>query len=87
MVFLYRAKMRLARETGSRTLRSDAVCSLACVWLSLVLLAGSALYAAFGIWWADSLSALLIAGLIAREGWEGVSEPDGCSCGSDCQGG
>lgn len=85
MVFLYRAKMRLAREAGSRTLRSDAICSLACVWLSLVLLVGSALYAALGIWWADSVSALLIAGLIAREGWEGVSEPDGCSCGSDCQ--
>ena len=85
MVFLYRAKMRLARESGSQTLRSDAVCSLACVWLSIVLLVGSALYAAAGIWWADSLSALLIAGLIAREGWEGVSEPDGCSCGHDCK--
>jgi divalent metal cation (Fe/Co/Zn/Cd) transporter len=68
------AKRRTAAALGSPTLRADAQETLLCAWLSAALLAGLALNAALGWWWADPLAALAIAGLAVREGreaWEG----------------
>lgn len=87
MVFLWRAKLRAARALDSAALRSDAACSLACIQLSGVLMAGSLVYLAFpALWWADAGAALLLAGLIAREGLEGIRAArrpgftGGCGC-------
>ncbi len=87
MVFLWRAKLRTARALDSATLRSDAACSLACIQLSAVLFLGSLLFLAVpALWWADAVAGLALAGLIAREGWEGIRaarHPDftgGCGC-------
>ncbi len=68
------AKRRTAIDLGSPTLRADAQETFLCAWLSAALLAGLALNAAFGWWWADSLAALAIAALAVKEGreaWEG----------------
>ncbi len=68
------AKRRTAADLGSPTLRADAQETFLCAWLSAALLAGLALNAALGWWWADSLAALAIAALAVKEGreaWEG----------------
>ena len=89
MVFLWRAKLAVARVLDSRALAMDAACSRACIQLSAVLLAGSlAFLVAPALWWADAVAALGLAILIAREGiegWRATSRPDfegGCGCGA-----
>lgn len=74
MLWLARAKRRLARELGSEAMEADAFQTTACWWLSLAALARVGLNGLFGWWWADPLAALIIAGLIAREArdaWRG----------------
>ncbi|MDI6740254.1 MAG: cation transporter [Candidatus Edwardsbacteria bacterium] len=85
MYWLYTAKMRVAKALDSKALKSDAVCSLACIWLSAVLLIGSGVYYVTKLWWVDSTAALVIAGLILREGIENIRSSlqpdfDGCCC-------
>lgn len=88
MLFLWREKRHAARALDSRTLASDAACSLACMKLSAVLLAGSLLFLlAPRLWWADATAAIVLGIFIAREGWEMVRaarRPEfsgGCGCG------
>jgi divalent metal cation (Fe/Co/Zn/Cd) transporter len=74
MALLARAKTRIGRETGSRTLVADSGQSKLCVWLSASTLAGLAANAALGWWWADPAAALVIAVLAlseGREAWRG----------------
>lgn len=87
MVWLWRAKRATARALDSRALEGDAACSLACIQLSAVLLAGSAVYALVPrLWWADAIAGLGLAILIAREGismLRAARKPDfqgGCGC-------
>lgn len=88
MGFLWRAKQAAATALDSRTLAMDAACSLACLQLSGVLLAGSLLYAVQPAWWwADGVAGLGLAWLIGREGrggWRAAGRIDfgeGCGCG------
>ena len=79
MVWLARAKRRAAVGLGSRALEADAFQTTACWWLSLITLAGLALNAAFGWWWADPAAALGMTVFLVREGseaWRG----DDCGC-------
>lgn len=78
MAWLWRAKIRLAEQFAAQThpqnhsgsLFADAACAKACMQLSAVLLLGSLIHVIAPIlWWADSVAAILIAGLIVREGW------------------
>ncbi len=71
----------------SRALASDAACSLACMKLSSVLLAGSLLFILWPrLWWLDGAAAIVLAVLIGREGWEMVRASldetfeGGCGC-------
>lgn len=87
MFVLWRAKRRAARTLDSRALASDAACSLACMKLSSVLLASSALFVLWpGLWWLDGAAAVVLAALIGREGFEMVRASlnpafeGGCSC-------
>lgn len=71
MYYLYTAKLKVGRALNSKTVLQDAACSLACIQLSGVLLAGSALYALFPtLWWVDATAALGIAYYIFKEGRE-----------------
>ena len=80
MPVLARAKLRVAVAMGSRALEADAKQTSLCAYLSVIALAGVALNAAFGWWWADPLSALAMVPIIAKEGVDGVR---GSDCG-DC---
>ena len=74
MLWLARAKRRLARELGSEAMEADAAQTTACWWLSLAALIGVGLNGLLGWWWADPVAALVIAALIVREGreaWQG----------------
>jgi divalent metal cation (Fe/Co/Zn/Cd) transporter len=81
MPLLARAKRRLGRRMGSRTVVADSSQTLLCSYLSAVLLAGLVLNATLGWWWADPAVALVIAALAlreAREAWSGNQCCDTC---------
>ena len=87
MGFLWRAKVAAAAALDSATLRMDAACARACLSLSAVLLAGSAVAAvAPGAAWADAVATLGLAALVGREGasgWAAARKADfagGCGC-------
>jgi cation diffusion facilitator family transporter len=67
-------KQRTGREMGSSALQADAVETWVCAYLSLALLAGVGLYAAFGWWWADPVGALAMLPVILWQGWETLGE-------------
>ena len=73
------AQRRTGRRLGSGAVVADSSQTLLCTYLSAVLLAGLALNAAFGWWWADAVVGLVVAGLAVREGrtaWLG----EACTC-------
>lgn len=70
MLWLARAKRRTGRQLGSRALIADAAQTQACWYLSATTLAGLALNAIFGLWWADPVAAYGIAVFLVREGVE-----------------
>jgi divalent metal cation (Fe/Co/Zn/Cd) transporter len=70
-------EFRTGRELGSRSVRADAKQLLLCVYLSGTVLIGLMLNSLFGWMWADSIAALVVAGLAVREGieaWRGEVE-------------
>ncbi len=79
MPVLARAKRKVARELSSGALHADSRQTDFCFYLSFILLAGLALNAAFGWWWADPAAALIMAPFIVREGVEGL-RGKGCAC-------
>lgn len=79
MPLLARAKQRIGHELGSSATVSEGAQNMLCAYLSVALLIGLGANAVFGLWWADPLAALVIAGVAAREGrqsWRG----DACGC-------
>ena len=79
MWWLARAKRRTAAALGSRALEADSFQTTACFWLSLITLAGIALNATFGWWWADPVAALGMIPFLVKEGreaWRG----EVCDC-------
>lgn len=67
-------KQRTGKEMGSRALQADAIETWVCSYLSLALLLGVGLHAAFGWAWADPLAALAMLPVIVYEGWETLQE-------------
>lgn len=78
MQWLARAKQRVARQLGSRALEADSFQTTACLYLSIAALVGVGLNAALGWWWADPVSAVVIATLVVREGKEAWQGRDCC---------
>jgi divalent metal cation (Fe/Co/Zn/Cd) transporter len=83
MLWLAAAKRRVGRALGSRALLADAMQTQACWYLSVVTLAGLALNAVDAFWWADSVAALGIVGLLVREGLEALRGEDDDDEGED----
>ena len=82
MPLLARAKRQVGRSLESAAMVADSQQTQLCSYLSAILLAGLALNALFGWWWADPLAGLVMLPIIAREGfsaWRG----EGCGCSSD----
>jgi len=84
MPMLARAKRNVGRGLGSPAMMADSKQTQLCAYLSCILLAGLALNALFGWWWADPAAGLIMLPIIGREGlsaWRG----EGCGCsGASC---
>jgi divalent metal cation (Fe/Co/Zn/Cd) transporter len=72
MPLLARAKHRVACGLVSGAMHADARQTEFCMYLSAILLGGLLLNAVLRLWWADSIAALLMTPIIAREGIAGV---------------
>jgi divalent metal cation (Fe/Co/Zn/Cd) transporter len=79
MPVLAKAKLSVANQIGSRSLRADAMETLTCGYLAWVLLAGLVLNAATHWWWIDPLASLVIVPLLIREARQALS---GETCGA-----
>ena len=77
-----RTKRRVARSMTSRALEADATQTSLCANLSVLALAGAALNAVLGWWWADPVAALAMVPIIAKEGIEGARGE--AHCADDC---
>jgi divalent metal cation (Fe/Co/Zn/Cd) transporter len=79
MPLLARAKHEVADKMQSGALRAEAKQTSLCAYLSFIALAGVALNAAFGWWWADPVAALAMVPIIVVEGIAGVrTKADDC---------
>lgn len=81
MPLLARGKRRVAAGLQSRALHADATQTDLCMYLSAIVLAGLALNALFGWWWADPVAALTMTPIVAREGIEDLRGEQACD---DC---
>jgi divalent metal cation (Fe/Co/Zn/Cd) transporter len=79
MPLLARAKRRVAGDADSRALVADSHQTDLCAYLSVLLLAGLALNAWLGWWWADPVAALVMVPIIANEGVEAL-RGETCEC-------
>jgi divalent metal cation (Fe/Co/Zn/Cd) transporter len=70
MAALGRAKLRVAGALGSAALRADAMESIACFWLSAVVVADLAAQLLVGAWWLDAAGVLVLVPLLVKEGGE-----------------
>jgi divalent metal cation (Fe/Co/Zn/Cd) transporter len=90
------AKARVGEKLGSSVTKSEGQQNMLCAYLSAALLVGLGANALFGLWWADPVTALVIAGVAVKEGresWRGESccaapivsggADEGC-CDDDC---
>ena len=78
MWILSRRKLRIADALGSRALRTDAVESITCGWLSIVVVIGLLVQLTLAAWWVDSVTSLAIVWLLVKEGREALKGDD-CS--------
>ena len=75
------AKARVGEKLGSSATKSEGRQNALCAYLSAALLVGLGANAIFGLWWADPVTAILIAGVAVNEGREAWS---GNAC-DDCR--
>ncbi len=78
MIWLARRKIAIATRLGSRAMRTDAVESIACGWLSLVVVVGLLVDWLSGAWWIDAVTSLAIGWLVVKEAREAWSGGDCC---------
>ncbi len=80
------AKERVGRQLHSAAIQADANCTRVCVYMSVVLLATSGLYALTGWPYLDAAGSLGLAWFSYREGRESLENAASgavCSCGHD----
>ena len=78
-------KLRVAARLNSRALRADAMESITCGYLSIVLMIGLAATRLCGWWWLDSVAALALVPFLIREGRAAV-RGEGCCAKAGCDG-
>jgi divalent metal cation (Fe/Co/Zn/Cd) transporter len=81
MPMLARVKRRVGNQLGSAATVKEASQTQLCAYLSVALLVGLVANAAAGLWWADPLAAIFIAGVAVKEGresWRGEGCCEAC---------
>jgi divalent metal cation (Fe/Co/Zn/Cd) transporter len=73
MYFLVRRKVAIAQQLSSHAMRADAAESIACLWLSFIVVVGQVAELAIGAWWVDPLASLPVLWFVAREAREAWS--------------
>jgi divalent metal cation (Fe/Co/Zn/Cd) transporter len=73
------AKRRVGRRLGSSATVSEGAQNMLCAYLSVALLIGLSANALLGWWWADPITALVIAAVAVREGRESWRGEECCS--------
>jgi divalent metal cation (Fe/Co/Zn/Cd) transporter len=68
MPILAAYKLKVAARLNSRALRADAIESITCGYLSIVLMVGLAATWLLGWWWLDSVAALALIPFLIKEG-------------------
>src|SRR5256886_15339102 len=71
-------KLKVAARLNSRALRADAIESITCGYLSIVLMIGLAATWLLGWWWLDSVAALGLIPFLVREARAAISGECGC---------
>jgi divalent metal cation (Fe/Co/Zn/Cd) transporter len=79
MVMLARRKVNVASQLGSRAMRADAIESMTCGWLSLVVVVGLVANLMLAAWWIDAVTSLGIVWFVVKEAREAWSGEDCCS--------
>ncbi len=72
-------KLKVAARLNSRALRADAIESITCGYLSIVLMIGLAATWLLGWWWLDSIAALALIPFLIKEARAAISGE--CDCG------
>jgi divalent metal cation (Fe/Co/Zn/Cd) transporter len=78
MPILASYKLRVAARLNSRALRADAIESITCGYLSIVLMVGLAATRLLDWWWLDSIAALALIPFLIKEARAAIS--GGCDC-------
>lgn len=78
MPILAAYKLKVAARLNSRALRADAVESIVCGYLSIVLIVGLAATRILGWWWLDSVAALALLPFLVKEARAAISGECGC---------
>jgi divalent metal cation (Fe/Co/Zn/Cd) transporter len=78
MTMLARRKIAIASQLGSRAMRADAVESITCGWLSVVVVVGLLADWVLGAWWVDAVTSLGIVWFVVKEAREAWSGDDCC---------
>ena len=81
MYVLARRKLDIAEKLGSRAMRTDAIESIACGWLSLVVVIGLLAQLITGLWWVDAATSLGIVGFLVKETREAWQDEE---CDGEC---
>jgi divalent metal cation (Fe/Co/Zn/Cd) transporter len=71
-------KLKVAARLNSRALRADAIESITCGYLSIVLMVGLAATRLLDWWWLDSVAALALIPFLIKEGREAIRGR--CAC-------
>src|SRR5438874_7869512 len=72
-------KLKVAARLNSRALRADAIESITCGYLSIVLMIGLAATRLLGWWWLDSVAALALIPFLVKEARAAISGECDCS--------
>nr|WP_271434359.1 cation transporter [Thermospira aquatica] len=80
MPILYYQKYKTGKLLQSKSLIGDSKETLACIFLSAIILIGLGTNYLWGIWQLDPFLALLVSLFLFREGYHIVREKDACSC-------
>lgn len=83
MWLLVAGKRKVGRALHSVPILSDANCTLVCIYMSVILLASSLIYAVTGFGFVDSIGALGLIYFSVKEGREAFDKANGIEC--DCE--